>query len=324
MPTKIYDCSNSPFRPPHRQESLGPTQNDIMASLKKYCADYDCVFVEDPNEADAIITNDVFPPDILALNKPMIKRMDGVFWDEGGKRNELLNIAAQQADYVIFISGYSAASYYKMYGQDLKYTNVVLNEVDGNVFYPEGLRSKRFMWAASASNWARHEKRFPELIKFAKLVEPLGQGINLIGKCDMDVPKNVIKHGYLSEDEIRNVLNKSAAFVNLSYRDAAPKAMCQAISCHLPVLYANSGGAHELCPFGIQIKEKDPISYKGTDPVFEDKAPEISKIEMDLSLSYFILQYHYISYYAQRYQNRHKRMLGKYFDIIKETANEKS
>ena len=88
---RVYDCSNSSERPPHRSESFGPKENDIMRGLKKYCNVFGCEFIDQPQDADVIITNDIYPKDILALDKPRVKRMDGVFWENRLKdRNESL------------------------------------------------------------------------------------------------------------------------------------------------------------------------------------------------------------------------------------------
>ena len=267
---RIFDCSNSGERPPHRSMSFGPRQNDVRRSLSRYSIEFGVEYVNDPAIADVIITNDVFPSDILKLDKKKVKRMDGIYWDDASiERNIPLNRAASQADLVIFVSKYSQDSYRQLYG-DLKTRNVVvLNQVDGCMFNKNAKSYKRedkFVWTASASNWERKEKRFDALMSFAKIIDE-NSILQLIGHCNVDVPKNVVKLGYKNDEmEVAEILIDSHAFVNFSYRDAAPKVVCQALNCGLPVLFADSGGTGELVEnFGVGVKdEKNIVFQKGT------------------------------------------------------------
>lgn len=74
---RILDCSNSRERQEHRG-GRGPLMNDVMSYLRTYASDYGCVFVEDVDKADIIITNDVFPAKLQNSSLPKLKRMDGV------------------------------------------------------------------------------------------------------------------------------------------------------------------------------------------------------------------------------------------------------
>lgn len=117
---KIYDCSINKFAPTHRKYSMGNKQNDIMADLKLYANKLNIVFVNSYKQADAIITNTTYTPDIVKYanqnNVPLIKRMDGVFWQKNLiKRNQHLNKAATLSDAVIFISKFSQNSFKKLY-----------------------------------------------------------------------------------------------------------------------------------------------------------------------------------------------------------------
>ena len=62
---KIYDCSNSVHRPHHRGGG-GPVNNDVMRYLMENADAYGCQYVQSPNLADVIVTNDKrqrFPKD---------------------------------------------------------------------------------------------------------------------------------------------------------------------------------------------------------------------------------------------------------------------
>ena len=310
MKTKIFDCSNSSYRPQHRDVSFGQKENDIMALLKTHSALFDCEYVSDAFSADTIITNDVFPPEVLSLGKHLVKRMDGIFWDARRDDNIPLNNAAVQADHVIFISEYSRRAYETLYGCKLKETSVVLNEVCNSKFYiNDGVGSKRFSWTAVATNWRRKEKRFDDVVNFAEMIGT-GGVVNLIGDCPFDVPDNVIRHGYCTEAFISNVLRSSTAFLNLSYRDAAPKVVCQAVSCGLPVLYADSGGTREVVFAGVPIKDRQDIS-------FEDNVPSLDEKEMEKSWHDFFWRILDISRHARAYKSRFTAMLDGYFSVIK-------
>ena len=317
---RAYDCSNSVERPPHRQESFGPKENDLMRGLKKYCSVFDYEFIDQPQDAAVIITNDVFPKDILVFDKPRVKRMDGVYWDNRVKdRNESLNKAAMEADWIIFISEYSKMSFKYLYNYFSHSTNsdfVIPNAVDDSVFFPLPKCPRGFItWIASATNWAREEKRFDDLMVFADEIMDKKDRLVLIGQCDKKLASshyNVIPVGYFeSEKDTNDILNSAHAFINLSYRDAAPKVVCQAVNCKLPVLYANSGGTPELVVSGVGI-------YDDNDLIFEDKVPRLMPENMKLAYNDFRQNYAVLSKKARdhRMSMGYMETLSCYFWVM--------
>ena len=258
---KIFDCSNSEERPMNRNFG-GPIQNEFVSLLHKHCNNYFAKFVDDVNECDIIFTNDIYPEYILEIDKPKVKRMDGIFWQSDLKeRNEKYNKAAEQSDLVIFISEYSRNSYYKLYGNHLKKDIVVTHWVEK---YSDYFNEKSFngIFFSMATDWSRKEKRLSEVIKFAEMFpEDL---IMLIGKCEELVPKNVIRMGYLetNSEYFKRIITVPTAFLNLTCKDAATKTVCLSINYGIPVLYANSGGVGELVGnCGQSIKELDNIEF---------------------------------------------------------------
>lgn len=272
-PCRIYDCSNSVERPEHRGGG-GPIMNDIMRYLHEYAEDYYYKFVDSPQDAQVIITNDVFPADIVSLGKPLVKRMCGPFYqNDNSFRNLILNSSAVLADEVIFISEYSRKQYLHCFGDNLKSHKVVLNCIDHNVFFPEDIMpaKHKFTLAACATNWNRKEKRLADLINFAKANPRIS--FTIIGTVDEKLPKNMLGMGYLSNPkDIAYILNSSDGFINLSYRDAATKTVPQAVSCGLPVLYANSGGVSEMVrnpnglDFGVAIPDSNCLDMESDVP----------------------------------------------------------
>lgn len=311
-PFKIYDCSNSVERPKHRGGG-GPITNDIIRYLKENAKDYYIKFIDNPNKADVIITNDVFPKDIIKLGKPLVKRMCSPFWHKDYQyRNESLNESARIANKVIFISDYSRDQYIYFNGLDIKNHCVVRNWVDPHIFYDaNSLKYDKFTFACCATNWNRKEKRLSEIIKFAEIVPNVN--IMLIGTCESNVPVNVKKMGYIEEPlELSSLLNLSHGFLNLSYRDAATKTIPQAICCGLPVLFSNSGGVAELVgDYGVEIK--DDLSLDILDYI-----PELSEDEIKKSYLKYVDEFKDIKDMIEECDIKlvFRKMLDGYFEAI--------
>jgi glycosyltransferase involved in cell wall biosynthesis len=308
---KIYDCSNSPESIHGRD--YGPKENDIIRGLKEYAKIFDCRFVNKYNMADIIITNDIFPNEIKNMNIPKIKRMDGIYWqNEKLFKNDMLNESAEIADHVIFISEFSKKSLEVLYPNiKLKDFSVILNSADNKIFKPSPKNRLEFVSSlvANCTNWNRKEKRFDSLMQFARLIP---EKIYLIGHCEMDTPDNVIKLGYIDNyEKINEALNGADVFVNLSYRDAAPKVVCQAVSCGLPVLYADSGGVSEILDYGVPILDEKEIFF--SDDVYELDPIEILK-------SYNILKSNYLLYKGNVKRN-YLATIKNYYKIIEQYGN---
>jgi glycosyltransferase involved in cell wall biosynthesis len=305
---KIYDCSNSIKRPHHRG-GKGPLENDIIRHLKEYCNDYNCMFVDNPYEGDVIITNDVFPNGLP--DRPKIKRMDGIFWRHCFlDRNIKLNKAAIEADHVIFISEFSKNSFFNLYNLPLKNYSVVLNQADPKIFHNKNYVKEEFSLITTATSWLREEKRLKAILDLANNIE---ENIYMIGVNDSINVPNIKFVGYLDTPEkIAEELNKHSAFINFSYRDAAPKTVQQALCCGLPVYYANSGGVPESVEnYGYGIEDIVQAN-------FEEKTPSLDINNIINGYSIFKQN---LQIYENNLKNRDnaslfKNMLKGYFKII--------
>src|SRR5271157_1891360 len=226
---KIFDCSNSKYRPKTRNLG-GPVMNEFVKLMHDYAGNYDCKFVENLYEADVVFTNDVFTPEVLATNLPRVKRMDGIFWQKNlFERNLPYVEACKQSDKVIFISKYSRDGYYRFFHEKLNdcvvhhWTKIPVKH--DTIFYQwERLSSSsNFSFLAIATDWSRPEKRLSEIIKFAEMF--LDDTIILVGKCNKKLPKNIYKTGYLNIElnEFITLASMSNAFLNLTCKDAATK-----------------------------------------------------------------------------------------------------
>ena len=309
---KIFDCSNSVERPNHRGGG-GPIKNDIIRYLEEYSNDYNCQFIGSHTGADIILTNDVFPANVFGKGIPLVKRMCGPFWQRNLQyRNIELNRAARLADKVIFITKYSEQQYFHCFGDDLKDQCVVTHWVDPSVYYETLIgKNSKFTLAASATNWNRKEKRLDDLINFGILFPEIN--IMIIGTVDIDLPNNFIKTGYLSRPEdIAIALNKCDGFINLSYRDAATKTICQAINCNLPVLFADSGGVSEIVNgFGIAIKDSKSLDI-------EESVPDLNINNIASSFKEFRLNYFQLMNVVRRFDKlaAFKKMFDGYYSAI--------
>jgi len=323
---RIYDCSNS-AESDHGKEH-GPIDNDIIRGLKEHARLFDCKFINKYTMADVIITNDIFPEEIKKSDIPKIKRMDGIYWDNENKhKNISLNESAEIADHVIFISEYSKKSLNTLYPEvKIKESSVILNTADNRIFRNgkqewkikrglpapyindtyEGVRTL----SASCTDWSRKVKRFDSLMQLARLIP---EKLYLIGRCDMETPGNVIKLGYISDNnKINDILNDSDVFVNLSYRDAGAKVVCQAVACGIPVLYADSGGVSELIDYGMAIPDEKEI-------YFADDVYELDPIDILKSYNELKNEYRHRINTTRNYM----AMISNYYKIITDYGNRK-
>lgn len=313
----VFDCSNSAKRPATRG-SGGPVENTIVRDLKKYGHLFCVNFVDYIQDADVVFTNDVFTDEALAMDLPRVKRMDGVFFQEALKeRNEALNEAAQQADWVIFISEFSKEAYQELYGkfQPLrKRSSVILNRSDPSVFtfrQRDPVSPKHFV--AMASSWDRPEKRLDGILDLAKY--NLDKAFHIIGETTHPIlyssaPSNCLFHPY-TEDEshLNDILGSMDAMICTAFRDAAPKTVGHGISCGLPVFYADSGGVSEIVvDRGLGFYDPNQHEFRNSipkcDPDMYDKFDEFCTDYSDY-LSCFDLN-----------SRDYEKMLQSYFEIF--------
>ena len=319
----VYDCSNSPERPATRGYG-GAVENACVTMLKRYATRYMTRFVDDPQIADVIFTNDVYPSDILRLNKCRIKRMDGIYWQTQLRdRNVKLNAAAEQSDCVIFVSEFSRQSLHRLYGIQGRH-QVIRNAADQQIFQPARHRHERpRVWMAACTHWGRSEKRLGDTLRLASMLPPFAT-LFLVGTMpDIQLPKNVKSVGYVrSAIEWGAILNEADVFVNLSYRDAAPKVVMEAVCCGLPVLYADSGGTRELCgDCGVGIQDAANTGFMDHVPRLAEKALERGVREMLESYPFLIRTVVKSNFGADMLRAYFKAFRSIYLDRASQVAN---
>lgn len=306
----IFDCSNSAKSELNKQKLYGPKENDILRYLKQYASEFGHEFVTNYNDADIILTNDIFPESFVGKKK--IKRMDGVFARaDTVHRNGPLNAAAQKADHVIFVSEFSKDSYFNLYDPNhnkIKNYSVIPNEVDPSIFYPktnydQGLNKL----IAVASDWGRVEKRLGDLILFAQQTDI---NIVLVGNVhNVHLPSNIFVKGYIDDPvKLADSLRDSDAMISLSYKDPYPKTMVQAKYCGLPILYANSGGQSQMDVSGVAINDIKDISI-------DYNVPHLNINDIKNSWNIFNLYFAWLKEIAMKFDGKEAfaLMLKKYF-----------
>ena len=291
-------------------------ENAVVAMLKKYGPARGLIFVNSPKSCDVLFTNDVFPEEVLGLHKPRVKRMDGVFWRENLKdRNAPYNLAATQADHVVFISQFSQRSLHELYGEiKLKNESVIVNWVDSELFPCIEKRVKTpKKWVAVATSWEREEKRFADLCRFA--TEVLDGELFLVGNCEKPVPKNVIVLGYKDYRELGETLRQMDALINLSYRDVAPKVVAEAICSGIPTLVAQSGGASEVC--GACVAIPDFFEY-----CFESETPQLEIRQVKLCYESFVRNYQHFKGMCNQFTAKRltKNLIDRYIAVFKQVG----
>ena len=113
---------------------------------------------------------------------------------------------------------------------------------------------------------------------------------------------------------MNELINKNDSFIYLGYNDPAPKTVCQALNCKVPLFLTNSGGNRELAQdFAYYIKEDNF-------PKFHEKVPELNIDEIVLSFNEYLK---YLLEFKNKIQNYNsaenfENMLEKYFTIFKE------
>jgi len=257
MPT-FHDCSNSPKRPRHRGTG-GPVENDCVRLIKRDAPLWGWWHVESIQKADVLFTNDVWPDEALESKKPLVKRMDGTFWEKSLQdRNVPYNEAAEQSACVVFPSLFcKVCATNSRWGEIQKPYAWFLapNAADPLVFHVKDYtRGNAFV--AVATDWTRPEKRGESL---ASVIEALpDSNFVVIGKNFPETKtNNVVRTGYVDHQIMAEIFNQSMAMINLSYRDPSPKVVAQAAACGLHVLYADSGGTREMVLSGEPVHDDD-------------------------------------------------------------------
>ena len=216
---------------------------------------------------------------------PTVLRLDGVYYDladDYTSRNAVLSKAHAVADAVIYQSETSRKMCEKYLSKrKSNIFEVIHNGIDENQF---GFKKHEGINIVTCAKWRRW-KRLPETIeifkkflskrKYAKLhvIGPMSRGTR-------EIPyKNVIYHGRMDFDQIKQVYKTADVYLHLAKKDSCPSSVVEAIGAGIPVITTNAcGGATEMCKLteGCIVIEGDQYSFE-PDYIYQDKYNTVSK-----------------------------------------------
>jgi glycosyltransferase involved in cell wall biosynthesis len=297
---KIYHCSN-------KKEG-----SDIIASLIENSRIFRHRFVIKASLSDVIITVDGFTDEIKELKIPKIKIMDSmVCQDDLSMNNQDQLDAIELADYVIFTSKSIKEHLLKLYPNiKIKKSTIIRRITDSKIFktIERTIPDIEYLIAV-ADDWSQPEARLQTLLDFMSIIP---QKLYLVGKCNEDVPENIIKIKNFDNISLNKLLSESHVMIDISYKNFSSKYVSMAIAAGLPVIYTNSGCLEEVVQFGSSMEDDKEIK-------FYTQIPEIDK--MMVMNSFNDVRTNFKTLYKQDKKNI-LLMVTNYYNILSEFEKE--
>ncbi|WP_146030380.1 glycosyltransferase family 4 protein [Thalassospira sp. GB04J01] len=198
---------------------------------------------------------------------PIILNQNGVYyraWFDGdcASKNREMAKAWHLADYVFYQSNFCKVTAEKFLGVRAGPGEVLFNAVDIEHFKPDPKRNNvRPVFLHTGKLVTHMFYRVEALLRGFALAR--GRGLDaelrIAGWMDLNVQRKatVLLSELALEDRVSftgpydqgrapSVYSAADAYVTLTFNDACPSAVIEALSCGLPVLYSDSGGVPEL------------------------------------------------------------------------------
>jgi glycosyltransferase involved in cell wall biosynthesis len=237
----------------------------LSARFPERRADYNLVY---------LLSNAPYlPPAALrrlrAQRVPVVLNQNGVFypaWFDGdcAAMNARMAAAYHAADHVFWQSAFCRRSADRFLGPRAGAGEVLHNAVDTRQFAPaagDGTRGGAFTFLTTGK-FDRHMAYRP-LAAIAALARARRDGLEsrlvIAGRMDPELraqlEESAATHGVASAVALTGAYGQTQApaiyaaadaYLALTYNDACPNAVIEAMACGLPVLYSNSGGTPEL------------------------------------------------------------------------------
>lgn len=206
---------------------------------------------------------------IRKFNKlPKVLRLDGIIYDseiDWNQDNWNIKRSYSNADAVIFQSECCREFSFRYFGKR-ENTHIIYNGIDHEQWYNPV--EHKGINIVSCANWRRW-KRLPEIIRvFNHFRTNRTATLHIIGEMKRgaeEIPtENVIYHGSISEESIRELYKSADLYLHLGKNDSCPSSVVEAIGAGIPVITTNAcGGAMEMAKMaGNHIVEGDYQSYK--------------------------------------------------------------
>jgi glycosyltransferase involved in cell wall biosynthesis len=214
---------------------------------------------------------------------PIVLNQNGVFypaWFDGDweAKNKEMAKAWHLADYVFYQSEFCRRSAEKFLGTRSGPGEVLYNAVDLNKFKPSSNRINKLPVLLHTGKLVPHMfYRVEALLRGFELAckNGLNAELRIAGWMDarlerqaMDLLRElslqdcVAFTGAYDQNSAPLVYSGADAYVTLTYNDACPSAVIEALACGLPVLYSNSGGVPELVSQTAGVGLDVDVGYK--------------------------------------------------------------
>lgn len=188
----------------------------------------------------------------------IVHRLDGVAELIRGRKtiaDKLVPALNRLTDFTIFQSRYSCESFFS-HGVQPKNSNIILNGVDGRIFYPPSQKQQpNKTLRLIATSWSPNPRKGFAIL--AKISQVSGVEVQFVGRWSKLIdPLNVKLLGEKTSSELADYLRDSDAMIHAAENEPCSNAILEALACGLPVLYLDSGGNRELAgEFGITISD---------------------------------------------------------------------
>ena len=169
-----------------------------------------------------------------------------------------------------------------------------------------------------SANWKnRKHKRLKEMLEIAGNVKELS--FHVLGPFDgnYNIPDNVVTHGLVDQNKIREILSKSLLMLNICYSDWCPNAVVEALVAGVPVICTANHGVSEIVKnSGIVVDIDEPISKKhfmrAINKPIKNIQPVYDAIKEIMNGKTFEKPCHlYIDKIAEKYANVFRQILKK-------------
>nr|WP_242512784.1 glycosyltransferase family 4 protein [Thalassospira povalilytica] len=198
---------------------------------------------------------------------PIVLNQNGVFypaWFDGDykQKNSEMAKAWQLADYVFYQSNFCKSSAEKFLGKRSGPGEVLFNAVDLEHFKPDPARKNTRPILLHTGKLTRHMLyRVEALLRgfSLALMKGLDAELRIAGWMDgfvftrltqlvkeLDLGERVSFLGPYDQRVAPSLYSSADAYVTLTFNDACPSSVIEALACGLPVLHSASGGVPEL------------------------------------------------------------------------------
>ena len=264
-------------------------------------------------------------------------RLDGLYLntaEDSASKNRpifeaLLNHAIDPVSGVVYQSEFARRVYEARlisHLTDPYYWEVIHNGVPRE-FIPEPMERREDLFITSAS-WRRHKRLEETIAAFAdprlknkKLIVLGGQGYNLEPIYFDGLPENVHLLPKMPHTQIGQYYAQAKGMIFLSWLDACPNTVVEALACGTPVLCSHNGGTRELiCGNGmiVQLEEDhqphEDVDLYNPEPVDINKVVEgilaLEQCESDFKRDDLVMDY-----VANRYLQMHRSIATQFEDL---------